>query len=786
MIRELKKSALVSSVLKEHKKYGVFYVFCKKWGKKMAAPNKLMLKRMFRVLITVVVIMISVSGFRLVSIMLVNGEKYQGLASEQQLYDNIITAPRGDIFDRNMNVLARSDTAWNVYLAPNGLNNLESDKEREEIRNIIADGLSEILEVDRNTVYENTAKKSYYVTVKKKIDKATADRVREFITANEKYSLTKYIGLDETKKRYYPNKNLASVVLGFVGDDEQGLAGIESYYDNYLTGEPGRVVAAKTAYGIDMPFTYEMVEEAKQGDSLVLTIDSYIQHVAEKQLRQAVEDNKCNERGVAIVMDVNTGAILALAVTGDFDPNEPFALSATDQAIVDALEGEERAAKLSELRNRQWRNKAVSDAYEPGSVFKIFTAAAALEENVASRNSSYSCVGHTQVAGQPYDCHKTTGHGVQSLFTAMSNSCNPAFINIGQAMGINTFSKYFEAFGFTSKTGIDVPGETSSLYYSKDRMGPVELASASFGQTFKITPIQLISAACASVNGGYLVQPHVVDKIIDSEGNVVKTTSETYRRQVISQETSVVIREALETVVHGGAKNAYVAGYRTGGKTGTSEKIDLMNETNQDGLYVASYVGMAPIDNPEIAVLVLLDEPTAGSIYGGTISAPVASAIMSEILPYMGIESHYTDEELSKRAIPVPDLVDMTLEDAKKKVVSSNLIYKVVGEGDKVVSQLPAADDTLYSGGLVIIYTEKEPSAAEKVTVPDFTGKTVSEVNTLASESGLNVKFYGNTLEGANTKAYSQSIDAGAYVDSGTSIMVYFRDEDVSDFVPSD
>lgn len=746
-------------------------------------PNKMMLQRMFIVLLSVVIITVGISGYRLSLIMLVRGEKYQSLASEQQLYDSLITAPRGNIYDKNMNVLATSATAWTVYITPNGINKLFDATKKETVRNLIADGLSEILDIDRNKIYEDTGKKSYYVIVKKKIDKETSDKVREFITANKDYELTKYIGLDETTKRYYPNNNLASVVLGFVGDDEQGLAGIESYYDTALTGEPGRVVAAKTAYGVDMPFTYEMVEEAKQGNSLVLTIDNYIQYVAEKQLKQAVEDNKCNERGVAVVMNVNTGAILGMAVTGDYDPNEPFDLSASDRATVDSLVGDERSAKLSELRNRQWRNKAVSDAYEPGSVFKIFTAAAALEENVVTPSSSFSCVGHTQVAGQPYDCHKTTGHGVQNLYTAMSNSCNPAFITIGQALGTTTFSKYFEAFGFTSRTGVDIPGETGSIYYSQEKMGPVELASASFGQTFKITPMQMLAATSAAVNGGYLVKPHVVDKVVDQNGNVVESSSTSYKRQVVSEQTSAQLREALEVVVNGGAKNAYVAGYRTGGKTGTSEKIDLMNETNQKGLYIASYVGVAPIENPEIAVLVLLDEPTAGSIYGGTISAPVASAIMSEILPYLGFEPRYSEQELSKRAIPVPNLQGISVSEAKGKITSADLIYKVVGDGDTVVSQLPAAGDTLYAGGLVIIYTDSESLDQETVTVPDFTGMTVSEVNTLAAEKGINVKFSGNTLEGANTLAYGQSVKPETEVKSGTSVTVYFRDDSVTDFI---
>lgn len=749
-------------------------------------PNKKMLQRMFIVLLCVVIITVGVSGYRLTLLMLIRGEKYQGMASEQQLYDSLISAPRGNIYDKNMNVLATSTTAWTVYIAPNGIHNISDETKREQVRNLIADGLSEILGVDREKTYEDTGKRSYYVIVKKKIDKETSDKVRKFITDNKDSKLTKYIGLDESTKRYYPNNNLASVVLGFVGDDDQGLAGIESYYDTTLTGEPGRVVAAKTAQGIDMPFTYEMVEDAVQGNSLVLTVDNYIQYVCEKQLRQAVEDNKCNERGVAMVMNVNTGEILAMAISGDYNPNEPFTLSTADQAIVDTLEGEERTAKLSELRNRQWRNKAVSDAYEPGSVFKIVTAAAAIEENKVALNTSFTCVGHTQVAGQPYHCHKRTGHGVLDLMGAISNSCNPAFITISQMLGVSTFSKYFEAFGFTSKTGIDIPGETTSIYYSKEDMGPVELASASFGQTFKVTPVQLITAAAAAANGGYLVQPHLVSKVLDEDGNVIENKSTSYRRQVISEQTSEKLRTALEGVVSVGAKNAYVAGYRTGGKTGTSEKIDKMNQTNTDGLYIASYVGIAPINDPEIAVLVLIDEPSAGNIYGSAVSAPVASAILSEIMPYMGFEPQYSEEELKNRAISVPDVSGISLADAKAQVTKAGLIYKVVGEGDTVVSQLPSSQDSLYSGGLVILYTDETSAQSETTTVPDFKGMSVSEVNSTAVNAGINVKYSGNTLSSANTLAYSQSIKAGETVSTGTSVTVYFRDSSIADFVPEE
>ncbi len=744
-------------------------------------PSKLMLKRMFIVLVTVVLVTVSVCGVSLTLTMVVNGEKLQGMASEQQLYDSLITAPRGNIYDKNMNVLATSTTAWTVYITPNGILKLKDETKRETIRNKIADGLAEILSVDREKIYNDTGKSSYYIIVKKKVDKTTSDKVRQFLDENSSLSLSKYVGLDETTKRYYPNGRLASVTLGFVGDDDQGLAGIESYYDTTLTGEAGRVVAAKTAYGTDMPFTYEMVEEAKQGNSLVLTIDNRIQYVVEKHLRQAVEDNKCTERGVSIVMNIKTGEILAMAVTGDFDPNEPFTLSAADQKIADALSGEERTKKLAELRNRQWRNKAVSDSYEPGSVFKIVTAAAALEEGVANINSTFTCSGKTQVAGQKYNCHKHSGHGTQTLLQATSNSCNPAFITLGQMIGVSSFSKYFESFGLTAKTGIDLPGETASIYYKAENMGPVELASASFGQSFQVTPIQLITAVATAANGGYLVQPHLVAKVIDNEKNVIETASTAYRRQVISNETSNTLRTILEGVVNGGAKNGYVAGFRTGGKTGTSEKLTQLNQTGQK-LYVASYVALAPIEDPEIAVLVLLDEPHGNSIYGGTISAPVGSAILSEILPYMGFEPHYSNEELKVRAIPVPDVAGLELDSAKSKINKAGLIYHVVGNGEKVVSQLPSSNETLYSGGLVILYTEENSGEQQQSVVPNFIGMNVSQCNSVAAENGINIEFSGNILSSANTLCYKQSVAKDTKINKGQVVTLYFRDGSVTDF----
>ena len=743
-------------------------------------PNKQMLQRAIIVMTAVILCLTIVSSASLVRIMIVNGEEYQAKASQQQLYDSLITAPRGNIYDSSMNLLATSSPAWTIYLTPNGINKENDAKKAENIRTVIAKGLSEILEMEYDDIYALTQKNTYYVIVKKKVEQNTVDEIRQFILDNDELEIANYIGIDESTKRYYPNDTLASTVLGFVGDDNQGLAGLESYYDNELTGIAGRVVSAKNAKGTDMRFTYENVVEAQQGNSLVLTLDSYVQYVCEKYLDIAVEQEQIKERGAVVAMNVNTGAILGMAVSGDFNPNSPFTLSAEDQATVDAItDEEEKSAKRSELLNRQWRNKAVSDTYEPGSVFKIFTAAVALEEGLVTQNSTFTC-NHTYiVAGNPYHCHDNKGgHGTQTLQQAMSNSCNPAFIQIGQLICANTFSKYFKAFGLTQKTGIDLPGEASSYYHSEENMGPTELASSSFGQTFKITPIQMIGLAATAVNGGYSVKPHLVDKIIDSDNNVVESFSSEGRQQVISQTTSATMRTVLEYVVQNGAKNGIVSGYRVGGKTGTSQKAAEIEATGNSHLYIGSYVGVAPIDDPEIAVFVMLDEPTGANYYGGVISAPVGSKVMADILPYLGYEPQYTDEELAKISISVPDVVDEEIAAAKAKINNIGLSYKVIGAGEKVVSQLPQAGSSVYNNGTVILYTEQ--SESQTVTVPSLVGLTVSEVNNVAAASGINVEFSGSVTS-STVKSYNQDTQPGETVPIGQIVTVYFRDEASAD-----
>lgn len=739
--------------------------------------NKMMLTRILIIMLSVVILFTSVSAIRLTKIMIIDGEKMQSLASEQQLYDTLVSAPRGDIYDSKMNVLAKSDTAYTIYLMPNGIKDLKKEKQ-EKVKNQIALGISKILDIDFEKAYEYTEKKTYYVILKKRVDKTVADEVRAFLSENSDLGLAKYVGIDETTKRYYPNQNLASVVLGFVGDDNQGLSGLESYYDSALTGVAGRVVAAKNAHGSDMPFSYQVVEEAKQGNSLVLSIDSYIQHVAEKYLEQAVEANKASNRGACVVMNVNTGAVLGMAIKGDFNPNQPFVLSEADEALLAA---ENATVTRSELLNKQWRNKAVSDTYEPGSVFKIITAAMSLEENVTNLEQRYNCGYTIYVAGQVYHCHKKGGHGALNFKEAMVGSCNPVFITVGQLLGVSTFSKYFEAFGFSKKTEIDLPGEASPVYHKQDKMGPTELASSSFGQTFKITPMQLMTAASAAVNGGYLLKPYIVSKVVDSNGNIVKTTEKTVKRQVVSESTSKKLREMLKAVVKDGVKNAYVAGYEVGGKTGTSEKVAEMQASGERGLYISSFMGFAPIDEPEIAVLVMIDEPRGDTHFGSTVAAPVASEIMSELLPYLGYEPQYTEEELKNFAIKVPNLANKTVEEAKKEILALGLSAKIVGDGETVLKQLPVFGETINKGGRVILYTTETEDAETLTGVPNFKGMSVSEANAAANNAGLNIRLSGNTSASSSARAYDQDLESNAEVKIGTTVTVYFRESTTSD-----
>lgn len=735
-------------------------------GGRQSAPRKsargvakLILNRSFIVMLALIVAGFGGIAIRLGYIMTVDADELRSKAENQQLRDVVTTAGRGNIYDCNMNVLAQSSTVWKVFVTPSSI-------EKEE-RDVISKGLSELLGVEYDDVYEKVSKtSSYHETIGKPVDIETATKVREFIKENEVGSV---VGLEESTKRYYPNNNLASTVIGFVGTDNQGLGGLEYYYDKELTGTKGRIISAKNAKGADLPFSYEKVIEAKEGSSLVLTIDEYIQHIVEKYLLQAIIENKVANRGSCIVMNVNTGEILAMATLPDYNLNEPFKIADDKTAKeIEKLNGEEYINAKSQAQQTQWRNKCISDAYEPGSVFKIITGSSALEEGTLKTTDSFYCPGYITVADRKIRCHKTEGHGSQSLANAFQNSCNPAFISIGQKLGLRNFVNYRTAYGLDKKTGIDLPGETGSILHSYESMGPVELASESFGQSFKVTPIQLITAISAAVNGGYLNKPHVVKQILDNEGNVVKNNGTTQVRQVISNETSKQICEYLESVVsEGTGHNAYVAGYRVGGKTGTSEKLD--SGTNKK---IASFCGIAPSDSPEIAVLMLLDEPNVAFPFGGTCCAPAVGKMMSEILPYLSVSPEYTEEEAKELESTTPNVTGKSLKDAKSEISKANLEYTVIGEGDTVLKQMPSANSTIPGGGTVVLYTD-DSEQKKTAVVPDFNGMTISQANAAAENAGINIIISGSKN---NATAYDQSVEKGKEVERGTVVTVSFRE----------
>lgn len=743
----------------------------------MAKENKRKLwLRALVVLLIFVFFGVFSTGYGLINTIFVNGEKYSRLAEQQQLQDIVTKAKRGNIYDKNMNVLATSATVWQIFVAPANM--------KDEVKDSVAENLANLLNQKKCTkekVLEKLNKSTNYETIGQPVEQDTANKIREYIS---KEKLGSVIGLTETNERYYPNGNLASTVLGFVGTDNQGLGGVEAQYDNTLTGTAGRVIAAKTPAGAELPFSYEKVIDAKEGDSVVLTIDEYIQSVVEKYLQENVEQNRVNNRAACIVMDVNSGEILAMATKPDFDPNDPLEITLKSRVKKEikkkkesnggTITDKEKAEIESAVMQEQWRNKAVSDIYEPGSVFKIVTASAALEEKTLSDSDTFDCPGYIKIADRTYKCAHREGHGHQSLSQAFMNSCNPAFITIGQRLGAANFMKYRKSFGLEDKTGVDLPGESiSSTHNTTGLMTNVELASESFGQTLKITPIQLITAISAAVNGGYLYQPHVVKQVQDADGNVKQTVSSTLVRQVISNDTSKAICHYLEGVVsEGTGKNAYVPGYRIGGKTGTAEKTDIGTKEGEAKKYICSFCGIAPADNPQIAILMLIDEPGVDSPYGGTLVAPSVGKMFEEILPYLGVSANYTDSEAKDLAASTPSVVGESVDKAKKEIEKKGLIYTVIGGGKTVTAQSPSGSSVIPSGGKVVLYTDTT-AKKKKVKVPDFKGLTVSEANERAVEAGLNMYINGNT---SDSTAYAQSIEVGKKVEVGTVITVSFRE----------
>lgn len=721
-----------------------------------------------RVRILTILILFFVSSFavligRFFYLQIVMGEEYQQLALNQQTRSFSLGAKRGTIYDRNGDELAKSATVWNICVNPKQVDIENFDKH--------AAVLAEILEIEKDKITEEAKDKSvYYKRIKMRVERDVMEQVLEYITEND----VKGIILEEDTKRYYPYGNLASTVLGFTNFDNQGAYGLESYYEKTLSGKSGMLISAKDAWGFDMDKKYQKRFDPQDGNSIVLTIDQSIQHFLERNLETALVEHGIGNRASGIVMDIETGEILAMATKPDFDPNNPYDLydpKAQEQLDAYPENTEEYLALRKQLWYDQWRNKAISDTYEPGSVFKIITASTALDNKVLSINDHFHCTGSINVSGRNISCWKAGGHGSQNFIQGMQNSCNPVFIAVGQRIGADIMYNYMDNFGFGEVTGIDLPGEAEGIrqtYEVLSKPGMVELSSTSFGQTFKVTPIQLITAVSAAVNGGDLMQPYIVKQILDSDGNIIETTKPVVKRQVISKETSETMRMLTEAVVEGGSgRYSAIPGYRIGGKTGTSEKLDLLPVKK----YVLSFVGFAPMEDPKYAILVMLDEPKLDNVFGSVIAAPVVGAVFNEMLPYLGYDPQFTPEQLAVKDSEVPQLIGMKPHDAQAELTKIGLKARFIGSGAEVVKQIPQANQKVPKGSTVILYTDLE-ELDTNIEVPNVVGMRAKEANEALIGAGLNVQLRGKVRDGIPTRVSEQWPLPGEKAATGEIIII--------------
>lgn len=755
-----------------------------------------------------IVIIAAYVGAFLLKYSILEGDKWRMYATGQQQSVVTIQANRGTIYDSNGTQLAVSSTVWDVTISPHDidLNNTAAKKEYDrkaqakiekgetpepytDRAELVAKGLSDILGVDYDKILgecRTDLDKQYYI-VKRKVEKPEANEITKFMSDNGLNSDD--IHLWPTSKRTYPNDSLAANIIGFTNFDGDGVYGLEAYYDDYLSGTDGKAVYSVSADGRELNGASDAYYSAVDGYSLVLTLDEVLQHYLEKNLALCVSQHQVINRACGIIMNCKTGAVLAMATAPSFNLNDPSELtSAYDLQTLEEMKAsgateEELSEKEAALREQQWKNKAITELYYPGSVFKTVTCASALEEEVVSLNSTFHCAAVEIVAGTRIKCWSSYGHGTLTLQQAVTKSCNPSFIQIGQLLGKDKFCDYFEAFGFTEPTGIDLPGESGSLYVSRDNMGIVELASSSFGQTNKVTPLQMTTALCAIVNGGYLVTPYVVDKILDSDGNVVQTTETRIKRQVISEETSATMRQILETVVNdNGGSNAYINGYRIGGKSGTTEKIDEYNklkaETGTDHMtYVPSFAAFAPADDPQIVMLVMADTPTGTQYYGSAVAAPVVSAVFKEGLPHLGIYPTYTAEELAKMDAAVPYVLGMESQRAEAKLNAEGFEVRYVGDqasGATVTTQIPASGTSIPKGSTVVLYLGNEYDL-ESGVIPDVTNMTVSQANEAITNAGFNIKISGGAADNDSAVATSQYPVGGTDAYKGNVVEVTFQ-----------
>ena len=735
--------------------------------------NRIIQTRSFVLMILMGVVMFVLLFFRLFDLQITRHEELQGKAVNQQTRRTVVTANRGTIYDAGGNILAISSSAETIILSPLEIDNAVNDTEDPVswTKESLAAGLAEILGKDASAIRKRMDNvKSQYEVIQLRADEDTAAKVRSYVDENKIAG----VHLVADTKRYYPYGSLAAQVIGFVGDENTGLYGLEAYYEKELEGQSGLVISSKDQAENDMLYTYEQYFAAKNGSDLTLTLDTTIQYYLEKGIESMVDKFSAANGASGIVMDAKTGGVLAMASYPNYDLND--FLTVSDQTLQERIErGESTVADMQLL---QWRNKALNDTYEPGSTFKILTLSAALEEGVVDKTTTVNCGGSVNISGYTIHCSNKNGHGLQTLVQSVGNSCNPAFINYGLRIGSEKFYEYMRSFGLMNTTGIDLGGEAVGVFAADSSFTQLDLACYAFGQNFTVTPLALIAAQAACINGGYLHTPYLVERITDSDGNVTYRHDDTPVRQVISEQTSATVRECLEYVVASGTgKNGQVAGYRIGGKTGTADK-------GQTGDVVVSFLCFAPADDPQVIMLITMDTPSRATgtyVSGGNMVAPTASTVMAEILPYLGVEPSYSAEELLGMDTTVPNVIGMSVEEAKAKLKDRALSYKIVGDGETITDQTPAGGAIIPGKSSVTLYVGEEKST-DKCVVPHLIGKTPSEANTTATAAGLLIRFSGTTgSESSSVRVLSQSIDEGTEVEAGTVITVQLGDTSVTD-----
>ena len=738
-------------------------------SEKVRRANRIIQNRTMILMAVLGVLVFLILVIKLFSLQILRHDELEAKALDQQTRSTEVAATRGTIYDRNGNIMAISATAETVFLSPLEMDRALSDKDNPVAwtKDSVAQKLSEILEINKEGILKKMERTdSQYEVLKLRVEEDVADQIRTFI--NDEGVVGVYMVTDA--KRYYPYATLASQIIGFVGTDNYGLYGLEARYNDVLDGETGLVVSTKDPTGSDMLYGYEQYYKAQNGSDIVLTLDATVQYYVEKALSEMVTSTEA-QGATGIVMDVETGAVLAMASSPTYDLNDPSAVYESRLASL-VKDGQ---LDLADAQLRQWRNRAINDTYEPGSTFKVLTLAAALEEGVIDENTTFDCTGSIHVLDATIHCSNRAGHGHQTLEQTAGNSCNPAFITYGLRLGTEKFYRYMKDFGLVNGSGIDLEGEALGIFAPQETASELDLACYAFGQNFNTTPVALISAQAACINGGYLHTPYVVERVVDSEGNVLSSHDSTPVRQVVSEETSAIVRRCLEYVVSSGTgRNGQVHGYRIGGKTGTADK-------GNTGEVVLSFMCFAPADDPKYIMLLTLDSPTGEGRGGGGTVAPYASRIMGEILPYLGVEPSYSAEELLGSDTTVNYVIGMTVADAEEKLKSKGFSVKVVGDGDTVTDQTPEGGTVIPGKSRVILYAGSEKPDT-LCTVPSLVGLSPSEANMAVSSAGLLLRLTGTTDSGSGSvRVINQSEAAGAQVEAGTVISVQLSDNGVTD-----